>query len=52
MHRIINLIFGVILVIYTLYSFFVKDESDLKIIIFLTVLLILSVNIEKGKKIL
>ncbi|MEH6891859.1 hypothetical protein V7024_19650 [Bacillus sp. JJ864] len=49
MHKIINIIYGLLLVVYTLYSFFMKDESDLKIIILLTVLLIVSVSLEKSK---
>lgn len=46
-HKIINFIYGILLVIYTLYSFFVKDESDLKFIMILTLLLIVSVVLEK-----
>ncbi|PEB52068.1 hypothetical protein CON65_17975 [Bacillus pseudomycoides] len=38
---------GVLLVIYILYSFFLKDESDLKVITILTVLLITSVILDK-----
>ncbi|EOQ15713.1 hypothetical protein KQ3_05164 [Bacillus cereus B5-2] len=47
MHKISNLIGGVLLVIYILYSFFLKDESDLNVIIILTVLLIISVILDK-----
>lgn len=47
LHKISNLICGVLLVIYILYSFFLKDESDLNVIIILTVLLIISVILDK-----
>lgn len=47
LHKISNLICGVLLVIYIFYSFFLKDESDLNVIIILTVLLIISVILDK-----
>ncbi|MDM5152591.1 hypothetical protein QUF88_00935 [Bacillus sp. DX1.1] len=47
MHKILNLICGILLVIYILYSFFLKDENDLNVIIILTVLLIISVILDK-----
>ncbi|MGR3779356.1 hypothetical protein ACT1UG_27765 [Bacillus paramycoides] len=49
MHRIINMIFGILLVIYTFYSIFMKDGSDIQIITLLVIVLVLSVIIDKKK---
>lgn len=48
-HRIINMIFGILLVIYTFYSIFMKDGSDIQIITLLVIVLVLSVIIDKKK---
>lgn len=50
LHKIINVVYGLLLSAYSIYSFFAKDEKDLKIIIILTVLLIVSVTLEKNKQ--
>ncbi|EOP79378.1 hypothetical protein [Bacillus cereus] len=49
MHRIINMIFGILLVIYTIYSIFMKDGNDIQIITLLVVVLVLSVIIDRKK---
>ncbi|MED0987916.1 hypothetical protein [Bacillus paramycoides] len=49
MHRIINMIFGILLVIYTFYSVFMKDRNDMQIITLLVIVLVLSVIIDKKK---
>lgn len=48
-HRIINMIFGILLVIYTFYSVFMKDRNDMQIITLLVIVLVLSVIIDKKK---
>ncbi|MGH0599829.1 hypothetical protein [Bacillus mycoides] len=50
MHKIINVVYGLLLAAYSIYSLFAKDEKDLKFIIILTVLLIVSVTLEKNKQ--
>jgi len=46
-HRIINIIFGILLVIYTIYSIFMKDGNDIQIITLLVIVLVLSVIMDK-----
>ncbi|MBE7106594.1 hypothetical protein FT637_27350 [Bacillus cereus] len=43
-----KIIYGILILIYTLYSFFVSDGSEVKFIIVLTIVLIFSVVLEKG----
>ncbi|ANS46510.1 hypothetical protein ACTJJY_18055 [Bacillus sp. 22475] len=45
MHKII---YGILILIYTLYSFFVSDGSEVRFIMLLTIVLIFSVVLEKG----
>ncbi|MFE6140069.1 hypothetical protein [Bacillus sp. NPDC057893] len=42
MHKITNFIYGILLLIYTLYSLFVSDGSEVRFIMVLTILLIFS----------
>ncbi|MEM5640609.1 hypothetical protein AAHH71_27825 [Bacillus toyonensis] len=44
MHKII---YGILILIYTLYSFFVSDGSEVRFIMVLTIVLIFSVVLEK-----
>ncbi len=41
-------IYGILILIYTLYSFFVSDGSEVRFIMLLTIVLIFSVVLEKG----
>ncbi|MBE7123437.1 hypothetical protein [Bacillus cereus] len=43
-----KIIYGILILIYTLYSFFVSDGSEVKFIIVSTIVLIFSVVLEKG----
>ncbi|MED3586249.1 hypothetical protein CON17_16175 [Bacillus thuringiensis] len=45
LHKIIH---GILILIYTLYSFFVSDGSEVRFIMVLTIVLIFSVVLEKG----
>ncbi|EJR54241.1 MULTISPECIES: hypothetical protein [Bacillus] len=45
MHKII---YGILILMYTLYSFFVSDGSEVRFIMVLTIVLIFSVVLEKG----
>jgi len=42
-----KIIYGILILIYTLYSFFVSDGSEIRIIMVLTIVLIFSVVLEK-----
>ncbi|MGU3372631.1 hypothetical protein [Bacillus mycoides] len=42
-----KIIYGILILIYTLYSFFVSDGSEVKFIMLLTIVLIFSVVLEK-----
>ncbi|WP_377867508.1 hypothetical protein [Bacillus sp. R86525] len=48
MHKIINFIWGIVLLLYTLVSFFVSNGSAVRFILVLTILLIFSVALERG----
>ncbi|HDR7601720.1 hypothetical protein [Bacillus mycoides] len=48
MHKIINFIYGILLLIYTLYSLFVGDGSEVRFIMVLAILRIFSMVLEKG----
>ncbi|MBE7150644.1 hypothetical protein FUT12_24580 [Bacillus mycoides] len=43
-----KVIYGILILIYTLYSFFVSDGSEVRFIMVLTIVLIFSVVLEKG----
>lgn len=43
-----KIIYGILILIYTLYSFFVSDGSEVRFIMLLTIVLIFSVVLEKG----
>ncbi|MED0979766.1 hypothetical protein P4T48_09320 [Bacillus paramycoides] len=43
-----KIIYGILILIYTLYSFFVSDGSEVRFIMVLTIVLIFSVVLEKG----
>ncbi|MCU5601405.1 hypothetical protein, partial [Bacillus wiedmannii] len=43
-----KVIYGILILIYTLYSFFVSDGSEVGFIMVLTIVLIFSVVLEKG----
>ncbi|WP_368908791.1 hypothetical protein [Bacillus wiedmannii] len=43
-----KVIYGILILIYTLYSFFVSDGSEVRFIMLLTIVLIFSVVLEKG----
>ncbi|MGG5741491.1 hypothetical protein [Bacillus cereus group sp. IBL03679] len=45
MHKIM---YGILILMYTLYSFFVSDGSEVRFIMVLTIVLIFSVILEKG----
>ncbi|MEM5611808.1 hypothetical protein AAHB63_20645 [Bacillus thuringiensis] len=42
-----KIIYGILILIYTLYSFFVSDGSEVRFIMLLTIVLIFSVVLEK-----
>ncbi|UDW09472.1 MULTISPECIES: hypothetical protein [Bacillus cereus group] len=42
-----KIIYGILILIYTLYSFFVSDGSEVRFIMVLTIVLIFSVVLEK-----
>ncbi len=42
-----EIIYGILILIYTLYSFFVSDGSEVRFIMVLTIVLIFSVVLEK-----
>ncbi|OUA65212.1 MULTISPECIES: hypothetical protein [Bacillus cereus group] len=42
-----KIIYGILILIYTLYSFFVSDGSEVRFIIVLTIVLIFSVVLEQ-----
>ncbi|MGE7883086.1 hypothetical protein [Bacillus sp. NPDC094077] len=44
-----KIIYGILILIYTLYSFFVSDGSEIRFIMVLTIVLIFSVVLEKRK---
>ncbi|MRB27731.1 hypothetical protein [Bacillus thuringiensis] len=43
-----KIIYGILILIYTLYSFFLSDGSEVRFIMVLTIVLIFSVVLEKG----
>nr|EJQ81900.1 hypothetical protein IGC_02139 [Bacillus cereus HuA4-10] len=43
-----KVIYGILILIYTLYSFFVSDGSEVRFIMVLTIVLIFSAVLEKG----
>lgn len=43
-----KIIYGILILIYTFYSFFVSDGSEVRFIMVLTIVLIFSVVLEKG----